>query len=242
MALITAPGVLLQTAATEAYVCPNDTVTNRVNISLINLDTVLRAVSVWIVPAGQAVSDAYEIIGMESSAAKIRPGEKRLYPFNQTLLAGDKVYWSCPAAADVIVAHIDISEVPSTGIVVDGFTRLYVVNDDGAGAANTMYLPDTLSLAYTVPSNAQVIQMELVVHNNDAASQQAIAVRAVPSGEDSGDSEWIIVSNSASGHPAPGECRVLQLEHFLTGDYGIYWRALNASKVVGRLSLEIVEL
>jgi hypothetical protein len=233
MGLIHKTSVLLPSSAAEIYVCPTDIVTNRLNFSFVNLDTVVRAVSIWIVPSGQSVGDAYEVIGMESASAKLIPGGQRSYPLNQVLTAGDKIFWAADAA-DVVAAHLDISEVDAAGITVDGFTRLYA-------CVNTGYLPNTLTEAYEVPANAQILQMELLVHNKDSAVQ-AIAARAVPEGEDSGDNQWIIVSNPAHQHLAPGESRVMQLEHFLTGGYTVHWRALNSSVVIGRLSIELIEL
>lgn len=239
MGLITKPGSILTTSPVEAYVCPASTVTNRVNFVFVNLDSAERQVTVWFVPSGQSTGDQYEVIGMRSPATKLKVGEGRSYPMSQALKAGDKIFWQADANS-VVVAHLNVSEVPTSGITVDGFTRVYTCNDGTPD--NTGFMPNAVTLAYTIPGESpvgQMIQGELLVHNIDT-DPQAFAVRAVPQGEDSGDDEWIIGSFTQQWHLQPGETRLLAMEIFLTANYGIYWRALEANVIVARLSLEEV--
>lgn len=234
MGLITVPGTVLTDSAAEAYVVPEDLATSRVNLSFINLDTSPRQVEVWFVPSGESVGDAYKVIGMESAATMLRPGEPRPYPFSQTLLAGDKIFMAADVA-DKVVAHLDVAEAPADGLEIDGFTRAYVCN-----SANTGFLPDSLSLAYSVPSEnpaAQIVQAELLLHNTDNDPQE-FSISAVPPSEGSGDDAWIIYTGSGIWQLAPGEVRVISFEHFLTAGYGVYWSAGTASVIVGRLSVE----
>jgi hypothetical protein len=243
MGLIHVPGILLPDSAVEAYVVPDDLRTNRVNFSFISLASVPRQVKVWIVPSGGSAGNSNLVIGMESAATKLLSGEPRPYPMSQVLSPGDKIFWEADVA-DEVVAHLDISEVPAAGVTVDPvtgkplpFTIVSSHND-----SNTGYLPDTLSLAYTVPDSvpaAQVMSMELLVHNL-SSDREAFTMSAVPPNETPGDLQWIISSNTQQWHLAPGETRLVQFEHFLTAGYQVHWRSLNTDVIVGRLSVEEV--
>lgn len=228
-------GTLLTDSATEAYVCPADTVVNRVNALFINRHTALRRGLLWIVPSGGSVDDSNLVIGMESGQSQLTPGEDGFFPMNQVLVAGDKIFYAADVAAE-IVAKLDLNEVPAVGISVDGFTRTHEVNDDNSG-----YMPATLGLAYTVPSAAQVLQAELLLHNKHTAPE-GFLIKAVPSGEDPGDEEWIIKDATATRWKLqPGETRLVHFEQFWTGDYEIHWQADNASRIITRMSFELIQ-
>lgn len=232
-------GILLPDSAVEAYVCPADTVVNRINALFINKDSVLRRGLLWIVPSGGSVDDANLVIGMESAQAQITPGEDGWFPLNQNLLAGDKIFYAA-SAADVVVGKLDLNEVPAAGITVDGFTRLYEVND--GTPENTGYMPATLEVAYTVPGTAQMLQGEVLLHNKHTASE-GFVIKAVPTSQDPGDDEWTVKDGTLERWKlAPGETRAVQLEHFLTGGYTIHWQAANASRIIARLSAELIQL
>lgn len=239
MGLITVAGAIIPTTAAEAYVVPVGLRTNRINLKFISLDSVFQSVRVWMVPDGAARGDEHLVIGMESAANMLASGEARTYPMNQVLSEGDKIYWEADddTTDHQIVGKLDVSEVQVAGHTIDGFTRT-----NGHNTANTDYMPDTLTLAYTVPSGppaAQLLFAELLVHN-DSASDQAFTVSAVPLGGSSGDLENIISSNTQQWHLRPGETRTEPLEHFLTAGYGIYWRSLNTDVIIARLSVEEV--
>lgn len=240
MSLIHVPGILLPNSAVEAYVCPADIVTNRVNFSFINNDSVSRQVEVWIVPAGGSMEDAFKIIGSESAKSQLRSGEPRPYPTSQVLTAGDKIFWVADDD-EVVTAHLDINEVPAAGITLDGFTRKYQHGADDDGDDTSGFLPDALEPVYTVPENGQIIQFEAMLHNIDPTTRQAFAIRAVPSGQDAGENRWLIASGTQKWHVPPGTAVALQFEHFLPGGTEIHWRAAIASKIVGRLGIEAVE-
>jgi hypothetical protein len=231
MPLRNVTGALLPDSSAEAYVCPVDFVTNRVNLALTNTHTAAVSVRIWIVPASESVGDAYKVIGMESGAAQLQPGETRFYPMNQTLVVGDKIFWEASVDA-VVAAKLDLNEVADAGITVDGFTRKYLVNDD-----NTGFVPDALDAAFTIPATAQLLQAEAVLHSIDTAVAISYELRAVPNGETASADQWII----ARGVMYPGEIKILQIEHFLDGQTVIHWEAGTASKIVGRLSFETVE-
>lgn len=236
MGLITIAGSYLPSSSVEAYVCPADIVTNRVNVLFMNFDGAIRKGQLWIVPNGASIADEHMVIGMESPNAKLRIGEPRPYPFNQVLSAGDKIFWAADAV-DVVVGKLDISEAPAAGVDFDGFVRTYSHN-----TANTGYMPDALTLAYTVPSDPakQIIQGELLVHNKSGV-RQAFTVRAVPPGQSEEDINYTISSNTLQFEVKSGECRAYPMEFFLTAGYRIYWRAVNASVLVARMSFEEVQ-
>lgn len=240
MGLQCVEAILVPETATAVYTCPASTVTTRLHLTFISADTVNNAVRVWIVPSGGSVGDDNRVVSMTGPAAMI-PGETRHYHWNQVLEAGDAVY---VAADDLdepdhqVVCKVDVNELPAAGFEFDGQTYRYFVGD-----SNTDYLPNSLTEEWEVPTDpsVQVVQAELLVHNA-GSSNQAFTLSLVPSGETPGDLDWLAISGTLQWSLKPGESRTVPLDHFSTPGYEYHWRALNATEVVGRLSLECIEL